>query len=471
MPNLCNDDQNPKGMNNHILQTFEAQRALFGTNETKDVDYRIAQLKQFKSVLKANEQLLYQAIYADFGKSEFETFVTEIGLVYEELNRLIKNTKRWSRRKRVSAGITNFTSRAYIMPEPLGVSLVIGAWNYPYLLSLIPALTALAAGNTVILKPSELPSQTSAAMAQLINANFPENYFHVIEGGVPETTALLELPFDKIFFTGSTTVGKIVYQAAAKNLTPVTLELGGKSPTFVFADCHIEMTAQRIVWGKFINAGQTCVAPDYILVEKSIAAQFTEALKAQLEKYHKKSTTLTENYVRIINERHYDRLEALIDRDKICYGGETNRSERIISPTLLADVTFDDAIMQEEVFGPILPIITFDQVDDVLPRVKAMTKPLSCYVFSRNRKQIDKILRDISFGGGCINDTLVHLSAPGLPFGGVGHSGIGSYHGKAGFDAFSHHKSILHNNFLFEPFIKYPPYTAKRLGIFRFLFR
>lgn len=458
-------------MSNQFFPLFQSQKDRFNSNETKDVSFRISQLKKLKSLIKENEQPLFDAIYKDFGKSDFETFITEIGLIYDELNTLIKKTKKWSRPKRVKAGLTNVTSRAYIMPEPLGVTCVIGASNYPYMLSLIPSFSALAAGNTVILKPSELAGQTAKAMSTLINTNFPPDYFHVVEGGVPETTSLLQLPFDKIFFTGSTRVGKIVYEAAAKNLTPVTLELGGKSPTFVFADCPIEMTAQRIVWGKFLNAGQTCVAPDYLLVEKSIESKFINALKRQLDIQHQAAAELPENYVRIITKKQFDQLKDLIDPEKVCYGGEVLPEKQIITPTLLTDVTFDDEIMKREIFGPILPILTFDHLDDVLPKVKAMPKPLACYIYTRNNHKIKHILTDLSFGGGCINDNLVHLSAPGLPFGGVGHSGMGSYHGKAGFDTFSHYKSILHNNYLFEPPFKYPPYTKVKWRIFRWLFK
>lgn len=458
-------------MSNQFFPLFQSQKNRFLSNDTKDVSFRINQLKKLKSVIKENEQMLFDAIYEDFGKSEFDTFMTEIGLLYSELNIFISKTKRWSRRQRVSAGLANFTSKAYRIPEPLGVSLIIGAWNYPYLLTLLPTISALAAGNTVILKPSELPPRSSAALASIINENFDSDYFHVIEGGIPETTDLLALSFDKVFFTGSTRVGKIVYQAAAKNLTPVTLELGGKSPTFVFADCNLQMTAQRIVWGKFLNGGQTCVAPDYILVERKIKSALIDALIAQIETYHQHDGTLSENYMRIINDKNLERLENLIDREKLCYGGEVNRAERIINPTLLHNVSFDDAIMKEEVFGPILSIIAFDDLDEVTAKVKALQKPLSCYIYTRDKRKINTLLKNLSFGGGCINDNVVQWGSPSLPIGGVGHSGIGSYRAKAGFDTFSHYKSILHNNYLFEPPFKYPPYTKVKWRIFRWLFK
>ncbi len=453
----------------NIEKIVNAQKAYFNTNTTKDVAYRIAQLKKLKALIQANEQEIFDAIYADFGKSEFETYLTELALLHHEIDLCIKKTKRWSKRKRVWSGIANFPSKSYIIPEPLGVCLVIGAWNYPYQLSLLPALTALAAGNTVIMKPSELPSRTSAVMAKMINEHFAADYFHVIEGGVEETTELLNQPFDKIFFTGSIPVGKIVYEAAAKNLTPVTLELGGKSPTFVLQDADLKMTAKRIAWAKFINAGQTCVAPDYILVEKSIEDKFIEALKVELENYPQTSDQFDDNYVKIINTKNFDRLSELIDNEKVCYGGNQNREERFISPTIMKNVSFDDPIMEDEIFGPILPILSFSDLNQAIHEVKARPKPLSCYVYSKNKNSINKLLHEVSFGGGCVNDSIMHLAVSKLPFGGVGHSGIGSYHGKVGFDTFSHQKSILHKGFWFEPPIKYAPYSPKKLKIIRWL--
>lgn len=449
-----------------IKDVIARQKDFFNANTTKSIAFRLEQLKKFKKVLKENEAQLYQAIYEDFGKSEFETYASELSLIYHELNQCLKHLKQWSRRKRVSTGLANFPARSYIIPEPLGVALVIGAWNYPYQLSLVPALTALAGGNTVVLKPSELPSRTSAAMAQLINEHFAAEYFYVAEGGVAATTELLEHRFDKIFFTGSIPVGRVIYQAAAKHLTPVTLELGGKSPAFVMADTDLKTTAQRIVWSKFLNAGQTCVAPDYILVEQSIEGKFLEALKAEIEeRYTSIKKGLGENYVRIVNTRNFDRLQQLIDTEKVCIGGETNSEERYLSPTVLKDVSFDDAIMEDEIFGPILPVLSFTNLDEAIQQVKERPKPLAAYIYSKNRKTIDKLLHEVSFGGGAVNDSVMHLSNSHLPFGGVGFSGMGSYHGKAGFDAFSHHKSILDKPFWFEAPLKYAPYSKKKMWL------
>ncbi len=441
------------------LKLYKKQQNFFKSNTTKDVSFRIAQLKKLKRLLKTNEQLLYNAIQEDFGKSEFETYVSELSQIYHELNLFIKKTKKWSKPRRVPSGLANFPAKSFIMPEPLGVTLVIGAWNYPYLLSLVPAITALAAGNTVFLKPSELPAKTSKVMAKIINRNFSDEYFHVVEGGVKETTALLENRFDKIFFTGSTTVGKIIYKAAAKHLTPVTLELGGKSPAFVLADTDIRMSAKRMVWSKFLNSGQTCVAPDYIFVHQSIEQKFLKALQEEIEARYT-PTGIGENLSQIINSKNFNRLSSLIDNDKIFCGGATDAEKRFISPTVLHNISLDDEIMKDEIFGPILPVLSFSEINEAIEYVKHQPKPLACYVYSKNKKQIQKILKEVSFGGGCINDGVMHLSNNNLPFGGVGASGLGNYHGKFGFDAFSHKKGVLHKPFWLELPIKYTPHST-----------
>lgn len=453
-----------------IATIVQRQKDFFNTNQTKDVSFRIEQLKKIKKVVRENEELLFDAIYSDFKKSKFDTYLSEFSLFYDEINLSIKKVRKWSKRKRVFTGLANFPAKSYIIPEPLGTTLVIGAWNYPIQLSLVPAITAIAAGNTVVLKPSELPSKTSKVLAKIINENFPVNFFHVVEGGIPETTQLLDCVFDKIFFTGSIPVGKIVYQAAAKNLTPVTLELGGKSPAFVFADCDIKITAKRLVWAKYFNAGQTCVAPDYVLVEKEIERSFLAALKSEIKKYYPNPTEVGENYVQIINDKNFDRLSGLITTDNVYFGGYVNKEERIISPTILQNTHFEDKVMKDEIFGPILPVIPFTNVDKVIEKVKKGSKPLACYVYSKSRKNIDKILHKISFGGGAVNDSMMHLSNHNLPFGGVGFSGIGSYHGKSGFDAFTHYKSVLHKPFWLEAPIKYAPYSPLKLKIIKKLF-
>ncbi len=388
-------------------------------------------------------------------------------MLYSEINSAVSKLNSWSKKKKVRTSLANFPAKSYIIPEPLGVVLVVGAWNYPYQLALAPAIAALAAGNTVILKPSEIAVHSSAIMAKIINESFDASIFYVKEGGVSETTALLELPFDKIFFTGSTPVGKIVYQAAAKNLTPVTLELGGKSPTFVCKDANLKMVAKRMVWAKFLNAGQTCIAPDYVLVADSIKDAFLKEVVQEIEKTS--YSIANENYVQIINDKNFNRLAKLINRDKIYYGGKYDKSERIIEPTILDNCTFDDLVMQQEIFGPILPIISYTNLEEAIAQVKQREKPLSCYVFTSSKVIQNKIESELSFGGGAINDAIMHISNDKMPFGGVGASGMGHYHGKFGFDTFSHFKSILNKPTWLEFDFKYSPYTEWKQKIIKML--
>ncbi len=441
------------------------QKEYFFSDATRDIDFRKAQLKKFYRVLKDNENLLYEAVYKDFKKSSFDTFATELALLYSELEHSEKNVKIWAEKRKVGTNLANVPGSSYIIPEPLGVTLVIGAWNYPYLLSLHPAVSAIAAGNTVIVKPSELSSHSAAAMAKIINENFEESFFHVIEGGVTETTELLKEHFDLIFYTGSGKVGKIIMHAAAEHLTPVILELGGKSPAFILRDADIKMTAKRIAWGKFLNGGQTCVAPDYLLIHKDIKEKFLSSLKTRITEIHGNDPRESEAYPRIINERHFERLINLIQKDKVVFGGEADRSDLYIAPTVMDNISWDDPVMEDEIFGPILPVIAFEELERVIEKVRRLPKPLALYVFGKSGKARDKIFNRISFGGGIANDTIMHLANPNLPFGGVGSSGMGSYHGKFGFDAFSHLKAVMHKTNLIEPFIKYPPYndTKKKL--------
>ena len=444
---------------------LQQQKTFFNTHATKDLDFRKAQLQKLKKLVKSNEKLLYDAIYQDFGKSEFETFGTEISFVYKDIDYYLKNLKSFAKPKSVLTNIVNQMGSSKIVFEPLGNCLVIGAWNYPYQLTLTPVIAAIAAGNTCMIKPSELPENTMKAMAKLINENFDPQFLYVVEGGVEETTAILKLRFDKIFFTGSPRVGKIVYKAAAEHLTPVTLELGGKSPAFVTEKADLQIAAKRIVWGKFINAGQTCVAPDYLYVAENIKAKFLKVLIEEIKK--RNYTDNVDHYCKIINERNFDRLEKMIDREKVVFGGETNREKRYISPTVLDHVTWEDAVMQEEIFGPILPILTYKNLETAMQTVVEGEKPLSAYLFSNDAKEQELFTEKLSFGGGCINDTLMHLSNDRLPFGGVGNSGIGHYHGKFGFEAFSHQKAILKKSNYLEPELKYPPYSDAKLNILK----
>jgi aldehyde dehydrogenase (NAD+) len=444
------------------MKTFiDQQRHFFNSGQTKDLNFRIGQLQKLKTLLLSNQKSLNEAIYADFGKSPFETFTNEFGLVFLDIDEACSKLKKWAKWKRVRTNWVNFPAKSYIIPEPLGVSLIIGAWNYPYQLSLAPAIAAIAAGNTVILKPSELPLNTSNILAELINTSFDPGFFRVIEGGIDETTALLEQRFDKIFFTGSTNVGRIVYQAAAKYLTPVTLELGGKSPAIFTEGANLKMGIKRLIWAKFLNSGQTCIAPDYVLLPKRMKDEFLRLAKAEIEQAS--YSIENGNFIRIINDRNVKRLKKLIDNKKVYYGGEILEEQRIIQPTLMQDVTFDDAIMQEEIFGPILPIITYDSLDEAVSEIKKREKPLSCYIFTNDSTTSHKLLSELSFGGGAVNEAIMHISNSRLPFGGVGQSGMGSYHGEAGFRTFSHYKSVLQKANWLETKLKYPPYSENKL--------
>ncbi len=444
----------------------QRQKTFFASNKTKDISFRKKQLTLLQNVLREHEKEMEAAIYKDFCKSSFEVYATEIAILHAEIKTALKKLNRWAKPKRAKTNLANLPASSKIYPEPLGNCFIIGAWNYPFNLSIGPAIAAIAAGNTVVLKPSELPQHSAKIMAKMINENFEADYFHVVEGSVAETTALLDLKWDKIFFTGSTNVGRIVYQAAAKHLTPVTLELGGKSPTIILADTNLKMTVKRIVWAKFTNAGQTCIAPDYLYVHHDIKAAF---IKALLEEINLRYSEQNEDYSNIINQRHFDRLQKLIDPSKVIYGGETNPENNTIRPTVMDNVTWEDAVMGEEIFGPILPILYFTAIEEVIAAIKERPKPLSLYLYTKNKKTCAKVLQEVSFGGGAINDSIMHISNPHLPFGGVGESGMGNYHDEAGFKAFSHYKSILKKPFWLEPDVKYPPYTSFKRKLLKFL--
>ena len=441
---------------------LEKQRIFFNSQKTKNIKFRKMYLEKLREVILKNEEAMYEAIYADFGKSKFDTYTTEISFVLKDIDYYLKNLNSLSRPKKAKTNLANQFGSSKIYSDPLGCTLVIGAWNYPYQLSLSPMIAAIAAGNTCILKPSEIANHTMKMMAKIINENFPAEYIHVIEGGVEETTEILKLKFDKIFFTGSTKVGKIVYEAAAKNLTPVTLELGGKSPVIVTSSADFEVAAKRIIWGKFLNGGQTCVAPDYILVDKKAKDSFLDALKSYIEKFNYKPDST--EYTRIINDRNFERITKLIDPEKVFYGGNYDAARRYIEPTILNNVTWNDEVMQEEIFGPVLPVLSYQNFNEALSQINDHEKPLSAYLFTDNSEEKESFISKISFGGGCINDVVMHLSNDYLPFGGVGNSGIGNYHGKFGFETFSHQKSILDRATWGETDFKYPPYTDKKLG-------
>ena len=446
----------------NILQN---QRVFFYSQKTKDISFRIENLKKLKKVIQNNEKALYGAIYKDFGKSEIDTYLTEISIIINEMNYFIKHVKSLSKPKLKKTNLVNLPAISKLHPDPLGCTLVIGAWNYPYQLSILPLVTAMAAGNCCILKPSEVAPNTMDIMEKLINSNFPSEYIYVIKGGVEETTEILKLKFDKIFFTGSSKVGKIVYEAAAKHMAPVTLELGGKSPCIVTDSADLKVAAKRIVWGKFLNAGQTCIATDYILVSKNSKDQLLELLKSEILKAGYSSTSTA--FTKIVNEKNFDRLTKMIDPQKVFHGGQFSKDELYIEPTILDKVTWDDEVMQDEIFGPILPVLPVENLHEALNIVLEYEKPLAAYLFSTKSQEKQLFTSKISFGGGCINDVLMHISNDNLPFGGVGNSGIGHYHGKYGFECFSHQKAVLEKPNWGEPPIKYPPYTDGKFNILK----
>jgi len=448
-----------------MKEVIEIQREFFNSNATKSFDFRISQLKKFKKLLKENEEAIHIAIYKDFKRSSTENYTAEIGLIYHEIDICCKNLKKWGKRQKVKTNLLNMPSKSYIIPEPLGVTLIIGAWNYPYILLFGPMIAAISAGDTAVLKPSELSLNTSSAIAKLINENFEPHFLKVIEGGIAETTELLNQKFDKIFFTGSSSVGKIVYQAAAKNLTPVTLELGGKSPAIFTENCNLKIGIKRMIWAKFLNSGQTCIAPDYVLVHKTKKEEFLKLAVSEIKKAH--YSFENDNYVQIINSKNTQRIIDLIDPAKIYYGGNYDLEKRYIEPTLMTNITFDDKVMQEEIFGPILPIISYSNLDEMITKIKSLPKPLALYLFTNNTLTKNKILNEISFGGGAVNDAVMHFTNSNMPFGGVGNSGTGSYHGKYGFNEFSHFKSILVKPTFFEPPLKYSPYTKSKLNFIK----
>ncbi|MEY4286349.1 MAG: hypothetical protein RL511_422 [Bacteroidota bacterium] len=446
----------------HFTDLLAKQRQYFKAQHTKTLAARKSTLQRFKQMLQENEAKIYAAVHADFQKSEHEAFLTEFAILIKDIDEALRALPKWMKAHKVSTNLVNLPGKSFTVAEPYGQCLVIGAWNYPIQLSFAPAIAALAAGNTVILKPSELAANSAQCMAELVAQYFDPCLFTVVLGGVAETTALLAERFDKIFFTGSPAVGRIVYQAAAKHLTPVTLELGGKSPAIIAPSADLPTAIKRLVWAKFLNAGQTCIAPDYVFVHESIYRECLVLLQQEIE--NNQYAVANNNYVQIINERNLARLEQLLVKDKIAFGGKIDREKRSISPTLLKDVSYNDAVMQEEIFGPILPLLPYTKFEDVLCYIQDHEKPLSAYLFSNDKAEQAAWLGQLSFGGGCINDAIMHITNPNLPFGGVGQSGTGSYHGKAGFDTFSHRKSVFKKPSLFEVPLKYPPYTAVKMN-------
>lgn len=453
-----------------IPAILQQQRDYFKSQHTKDVSLRINKLKELKKVIVSKEQDIYDALKKDFNKPAFESFISEYGLVISELDLVIKNLNSWVKPKRVKSSMLTFPSTDYIYKEPYGIVLVIAPWNYPFLLSIEPLIMAIAAGNTVVVKPSELTEHTSNLVTEIIESIFNKEYAASIQGGIPIATQLLEQKWDYIFFTGSVTVGKIVAKAAANHLTPVTLELGGKSPCIVDATIDLKLTAKRIVWGKFLNGGQTCISPDYLLVESSVKDKLIECLKVEIIKAYGENPKISEDFPRIINERNTIRLKELLEDVNVIFGGEHDLSECYISPTLIDSPSLDSKLMQDEIFGPILPVFSYDNESDIEKFIYNYEKPLALYVFSKNNMFAQRIISKYSFGGGAINDPLIHFGNHRLPFGGVGSSGIGAYHGKHGFDTFSHHKSISKRGTWTDPPVRYAPYKNK-LSLLKKMFK
>lgn len=445
----------------HIDLILEAQREYFNQGETLDVDFRIKQLKKLKSTIELYQNDIELALYEDLNKSSFEAYMCEIGLVLDGISYMLKNVRQFSKDKTVKTPLAQFASRSYEKKVPYGNVLIISPWNYPFLLTLEPLVEAISAGNTAIIKPSAYSPKTSEIIKKIIDATFEEKYIACVTGGRKENQELLEKKFDFIFFTGSQNVGKVVLRHAAEHLTPAVLELGGKSPCIVDESADISLAAKRIVFGKFINCGQTCIAPDYILCHETIKDELTQELIKQISIQYTNNPLENKNYGKIINEKHFERLIHLIDQDKVVHGGKWNIDTLKIEPTLMTDVCFEDKVMQEEIFGPILPMITYKDLNDVIKQLQSLDKPLALYYFSTNKMNIEKVTSQIRYGGGCINDCIIHLATHNLGFGGVGESGMGAYHGKIGFDTFSHTKSIVDKKNWLDLPMRYQPYNEK----------
>lgn len=448
---------------NIIEQKFYDSKAFFNTQQTKDISFRKEQLKKLSKAIKSYESDILEALYTDLGKNKVEAYATEIGITLKSIKNARKELKNWTKTKNVDTPLYLFPTKSYIKKEPYGTVLIIAPFNYPFQLVFEPLIGAIAAGNTAIIKPSELTPNVARVIKRLINETFDANYIEVIEGGIEETQTLIHLPFDYVFFTGSENVGKIVYQAASENLVPVTLEMGGKSPVIVDETANIKVASERICFGKFTNAGQTCVAPDYILVHESVKDDLITALSKTLREFYGQNIQQSPDYGRIVNLKHYHRLTSLLNSEQmnIVFGGHSDEDERYIEPTLLDHVTSDSAIMQEEIFGPILPILTYQSLDEAIALIHQRPKPLSLYLFSEDENATQRVINELSFGGGAINDTLMHLANPKLPFGGVGASGMGCYHGKYSFDTFTHEKSYIFKSTRLESGVHLPPYKGK----------
>ncbi|HUI45584.1 MAG TPA: aldehyde dehydrogenase [Nitrospirota bacterium] len=442
----------------HISRLINKQREFFSAGKARDPAFRIGQLNALRKTVVDNEQKIFDALQRDLGKPAFESHGGETGIVIHEIDYALRHLKTWVKPKRVSLPLAYFPSKSYIIPEPYGVALIMGPWNFPFQLMLAPLVGAIASGNCALLKPSLAAPECSRLMTEIITECFDPAYISLIEGGAETAQMLLEERFDYIFFTGGSAAGRIVMTAAAKNLTPVTLELGGKNPCIVDADTHLEYTARRIVWGKFFSAGQSCVAVDYLLVDKQIKEQLVARIVQFTRDCYGPDPSSCPDYGRIVNETHFDHLSGLLGCGSLVMGGQMDRAMRYIAPTIIEGITGVEPIMQDEIFGPLLPIIEYKDLSRALEFVHNRPKPLALYFFSRNKQLQDRVLRETSSGGGCINDTVIHETSTRLPFGGEGASGIGKYHGKASFDTFTHERSIVKSSFLMDNPLRYPPY-------------
>ncbi|WP_409251805.1 aldehyde dehydrogenase [Bacillus sp. SCS-153A] len=453
-----------------VEEAVALQKKYYATGKTRPLEARKENLKKLADVLRKNESNILKALHLDLNKSEREAYTTEIGILLEEISYTLKNLDSWAKPKKVKTALTHIGSKGFRIPEPYGVTLIIAPWNYPIQLAISPLIGALAAGNTAIVKPSELTPHTSRILSDIVESHFSKELVYVVEGGIQTNQLLLDQAFDYIFFTGSVPVGKIVMEAASKRLIPVTLELGGKSPCIVHEDADLSLAAKRIAFGKLTNSGQTCIAPDYLFVHRSAEAEFIKEYKKAVHEFYGKEPLHSDQYGRIVNERHYNRLKAYMNDGKVIYGGGTDDRTLQIQPTLIKPHHTDVPVMTEEIFGPIFPVLTYERLEEVKTFITSRPKPLALYLFTGNENVEKDITDNLSYGGGCINDTLMHVATPHLPFGGVGESGIGSYHGESSFSTFSHYKSVLKQTNLFDFSFKYPN-SEKGLKIVRRLFR
>ena len=452
-----------------IHEIVESEKHFFRTGVTRGVDFRIDMLKKFRKAIIENDELISAALKADLNKQPFESYMCETGLLLEEINFHIKRLKKWSKTRRVKSGIGQLPGKSYVCPEPYGVVLIMAPWNYPVQLCLMPLVGAISAGNCAVVKPSAYAPESSRVISKLIESAFPTGFVTAVEGGRDANKALLDEPFDYIFFTGSVAVGKTVMETAAKRLTPVTLELGGKSPIIVDETANLPLAARRIAFGKVLNAGQTCVAPDYLMIEKSVEAPFIEEYKKALTSFFPDGDM--SGMVRIINDKHFERVCNILDNSgSIAIGGVRDAETRFIEPAVLTDVPIDSPAMQQEIFGPVLPVLPYEKLDDCIDFIRSRPKPLALYIFSENKMNQEKVLNSCSFGGGCINDTVIHLASSHMSFGGVGESGMGSYHGRKSFDTFTHYRSILKQGKL-DVKLRYFPYKSGKEKIIRMILK